>query len=194
MTPTQENSRKKIIFRYSLPLMKTFASVFFNKKYLQGKYFDKSLMGWRWVWRSLVWQKIFGFNRHVPWPVSPFITISNPENIEFDVNDINNFQTYGTYFQNFSAKIIIGKGTWIAPNVAIITANHDFQNLNRHISGEDVIIGKDCWIGINSVILPGVQLGNHTIVGAGSIVTKSFCEGNVMIAGNPAKMIKKLND
>ena len=43
---------------------------------------------------------------------------------------------------------------------------------------------------MNSVILPGVTLGNHTIVGAGSIVTKSFSEGNCIIAGNPAKKIR----
>ena len=45
---------------------------------------------------------------------------------------------------------------------------------------------------MNAVILPGVTLGDHTIVGAGSIVTKSFPEGYVVIAGNPAKIIRTL--
>ncbi|MDT4068951.1 type 8 capsular polysaccharide synthesis protein Cap8J, partial [Staphylococcus aureus] len=58
--------------------------------------------------------------------------------------------------------------------------------------GEDVKIGNYSWIGMNSVILPGVELGEHTIVGAGSVVTKSFPEGNVVIGGNPAKIIKKI--
>ncbi|MBO8759626.1 type 8 capsular polysaccharide synthesis protein Cap8J, partial [Staphylococcus aureus] len=57
---------------------------------------------------------------------------------------------------------------------------------------EDVKIGNYSWIGMNSVILPGVELGEHTIVGAGSVVTKSFPEGNVVIGGNPAKIIKKI--
>jgi len=56
----------------------------------------------------------------------------------------------------------------------------------------DVYIGDYCWIGANAVILLGVHLGPHTIVGAGSIVTKSFPEGYCVIAGNPAKIIKKL--
>lgn len=50
-------------------------------------------------------------------------------------------------------------------------------------------IGNDCFIGMNCVILPGVTLGDKTIVGAGSVVTKSFPEGNVVIVGNPAKKI-----
>jgi len=183
---------KKKIFLYILPLMKLTGSLFFEKQYLKGKYFDESLLGWKWLLRSILWQKILGFNRHIPWPVSPFIIISNPKNIEFDINDINNFQTFNNYFQNFKGKIYIGKGTWIGPNVGIITANHDPNDLDKHLEGKDVIIGKNCWIGMNSVILPGVKLGDHTLVGAGSIVTKSFPEGNVVIAGNPAKVIKKL--
>ncbi|RIM07161.1 acyltransferase, partial [Staphylococcus cohnii] len=71
-------------------------------------------------------------------------------------------------------------------------ANHDSNNLNDHLEGKDVRLGKNCWLGMNSVILPGVSLGDNTIVGAGSIVTKSFDEGNVVIAGNPAKIVKQL--
>ncbi|HDJ1512593.1 TPA: type 8 capsular polysaccharide synthesis protein Cap8J, partial [Staphylococcus aureus] len=72
------------------------------------------------------------------------------------------------------------------------TANHNIKNLKSHAPGEDVKIGNYSWIGMNSVILPGVELGEHTIVGAGSVVTKSFPEGNVVIGGNPAKVIKKI--
>ena len=52
-----------------------------------------------------------------------------------------------------------------------------------------IIIGDRCFIGLKCLLLPGVVLGERTIVGAGSVVTKSFPQGNVVIAGNPAKVI-----
>lgn len=106
---------------------------------------------------------------------------------------MNNFQRFGNYFQGGYGKIIIGKGTLIAPNVGIITGNHNPCKLDEHLSGKDVVIGERCWIGMNVVLMPGVVLGPITIVGAGSVVTKSFPEGNCVIAGNPAKIIKKLD-
>lgn len=166
---------------------------FFEKKYLRGKYFDSSLLGWRWLRRSIITQKIMGVNRHVPWPVSPRIIIQNAMNIEFHVDDMKNFQSFGCYFQNMSAKISLGKGTWIGPNVGIITSNHDPEDPDNHLPGEDVSIGSGCWVGMNSVILPGVSLGPNTTVGAGSVVTKSFPEGNCVVVGVPAKVIRRLN-
>lgn len=173
-------------------LFRLSASLFFDRKYLTGRHFDNSLTGWRWVWRSIWTQKLFGFGRHVPWPVSPFIVISRPENLVFDADDLNNFQTFGCYFQNFDAKILIGKGCYIAPNVGIITSNHDPRNPREHLAGQDVFLGQNCWIGMNSVILPGVVLGPNTVVGAGSVVTKSFAEGNCVLGGSPARLIRPL--
>jgi acetyltransferase-like isoleucine patch superfamily enzyme len=118
--------------------------------------------------------------------------VSKASNVYFDLDDLNNFQSFGVYFQCIDANIFIGKGTYIAPNVGIITSNHDPLDLGRHLPGEDIVIGEKCWIGMNSVILPGVRLGDRTIVGAGSVVTKSLPEGNCIIAGNPAKVIRKI--
>ena len=167
--------------------------IFYDKKYLTGRHFRADGVGWRWILRGVLWQKIFGFNRGVRWPVSSRIEVSNPDNIIFHPDDMQIFHTFGTYFQALDAKIIIGKGTWIAPNVGLITTNHNVYNLDEHIPGKDIIIGENCWIGMNAVILPGVQLGPHTIVAAGAVVTKSFLEGNCIIAGVPAKIIKKLD-
>jgi len=119
-------------------------------------------------------------------------SISDWRNIDFNIDDLNNFQSPGCYFQNFSAKIILGKGTYIAPNVGLITANHDLNDLDKHVIGKTIELGQNCWIGMNSVIMPGVILGDSTVVGAGSVVTKSFREGNIVIAGCPAKVIKEL--
>lgn len=129
-------------------------------------------------------------NLNSRFPVSCFTTVVNSENVYFDSNDLNNFQHFGCYYQAFG-KIYIGKGTYIAPNCGIITANHDYNgSLDDHMEPKDVRIGDNCWIGMNSMILPGVELKDNTIVGAGSVVTKSFDMGNIVIAGNPAKIIK----
>lgn len=139
-------------------------------------------------------QKFMGYDRWIPWPVSHRNMVDNYDNLIFDPDDLNNFQNSGCYYQcNYGAKIILGKGTWIAPNVGIITANHDVKNLDEHMTAKDVILGKDCWIGMNSVILPGVVLGDRTVVGAGSVVTKSFTEGHYVIAGNPARILKQID-
>jgi len=172
----------------------TFLSVFFDRKYLRGRHFEDRYSGYLWAFKGILYQKILRFNSHVPWPMTPLSTISKPENIEFHPDDLNNFQSPGCYFQNSKAKIYIGRGTYIGPNVGIITANHKIHNLDEYEDGKDVVIGKNCWIGMNSVILPGVKLGDRTIVGAGSVVTKSFPEGNCVIVGVPARIIRKLGE
>ena len=148
-------------------------------------------IGWGWAiadFNARVWLKV---NNGVPFPISPRNHINNPENIYFDPNDLLIFQGQGKYFQAVNAPIHIGKGCYIADNVGIITTNHDIYNLKKHVDGKAVYIGDFSWVGMNSMILPGVILGDHTIVGAGSVVTKSFPEGYCVIAGNPAKIIKK---
>ena len=186
-------NRKETLFRiFIVPIVKLISPLFFDKKYLKGRHFDNGISGWFWVCRSILWQKIFGFNHQIPWPVSPFIVISNPNNIVFHVDNLDNFQQFGNYFQNLYGKITIGHGTYIAPNVGIITTNHDPKDLDCYLEPKDVVIGENCWIGMNSMLLPGVHLGNSVIVGAGSVVTKSFDADNIIIAGNPAKVIKNM--
>jgi len=182
----------KYLYRKLLPSIIAILSFFYEKKYLRGRWFENSTVGLKWAFKGILWQKIFGINRHIPWPVSPFIEISKSTNILFDPDDLNNFQGKGNYFQNFNGKIHIGKGTYIAMNVGIITSNHNVDNLDDHMPGQDVIIGASCWLGMNSIILPGITLGEKTIVGAGSVVTKSFPEGHCIIVGNPAKLSRKL--
>lgn len=179
---------KKIV----ISTLKMFCGLFFSKQYLQGRWFDNSYQGWIWCLQGIIIQKILRINAHCPFPLSPRIKISNFKHIFFHPDNLDNFHGMGNYYQCEHACIFIGHGTYIAPNVGIITANHDLYNLDKHTQGKDVIIGDNCWIGINSTVLPGVILGNRTIVGAGSVVSKSFPNGNCVLAGNPARVIRQL--
>jgi hypothetical protein len=181
----------KKVFRVVIaPVIRGLGLLFYDRRYLTGRHFDKSLAGYLMVWKGIWLQKVLGFNRKAPWPMGPFSHISNPKNLEFHPDDLNNFWTFGCYFQNIDAKIRIGRGTYIAPNVGLITSNHDPDDLEKHLPGQDVVLGEKCWIGMNSVILPGVILGPNTVVAAGAVVTKSFPEGNVVLGGVPAKLIR----
>jgi len=184
---------RRALVAITLPLVKLICRLVFGGKYLRGRHFAGSNAGWRWAWRSVWLQKVLGFNRHVPWPISPFQRVLHPESIEFDPDDLNNFQSPGCYFSNANGgRIVIGKGTYIAPNVGIITTNHDPAEPDRHLKPRDVIIGRKCWLGMNSVILPGVELGDHTVVAAGSVVGRSFPKGHVVLVGVPARVRQAL--
>lgn len=87
----------------------------------------------------------------------------------------------------------IGDYTNLGPNVGIISANHNFLDNEAMDQAGPIIIGRHCWLGKDANILPGVILGDFTIVGAGAIVTRSFTEGYCVLAGNPARKIKELN-
>ena len=93
------------------------------------------------------------------------------------------------------AKVTIGSNVFFAPNVQLYTANHPLQaELRKTLENAlPITIGDDCWIGGNAVILPGVSIGNGCVIGAGSVVTKDIPD-NSLAVGNPAKVIKKLNE
>lgn len=174
-----------------------FALFFYQKKYLTGRWFRGKLgglcaSGWVWVTHDAVARILLRQNTEARFPVSPNIRILCPENIRFNPDDLNNFQSSGIYFQAIG-RITIGKGTYIAPNVGLITSNHVIGDLDAHEPPEPITLGEGCWLGMNSVVLPGVTLGDGVVVGAGAVVTKSFPEGHCVIAGNPARKIKDLS-
>lgn len=89
-------------------------------------------------------------------------------------------------------RVFVGDYVEIGPNCVIISGNHSLAN-QEEVVRKETILGDYCWIASSCNILAGVVLGPRTIVGAGSVVTKSFPDGYCVIAGNPAKVIKTIN-
>ena len=138
--------------------------------------------------RCWFFQKILGFNRKAYWPVHFRSTINMYKNIYVGIGSAPGLSP-GCYIQGIG-KIYIGNFVGIGPNVGILSGTHQIFDLRKY-KQDTVIIGDYCWIGMGSVILPGVELGEYTIVQAGSVVKDSFLEGYCVIGGNPAKLIKK---
>ncbi|RNA36045.1 maltose acetyltransferase [Brachionus plicatilis] len=92
-------------------------------------------------------------------------------------------------------EIRIGKGTFLAPNVHLYTAGHPVDPIKRRTQefGKPIQIGRDCWIGGNVIILPGITIGDGVTIGAGSVVTKDIDSFSVVV-GNPARVIRKLEE
>ncbi len=92
--------------------------------------------------------------------------------------------------------IYIGDYTMIGPNVTIATAGHPILPELRKKAyqyNSPVHIGKNCWIGAGVVILPGVSIGDNTVIGAGSIVTKDI-PADVVAVGNPCKVLREIGE
>jgi len=124
------------------------------------------------------------------------VIVRPPFICDYGVNIIleeNVFINYGAYILD-ACEVRIGEGTMLGPCVHIYSADHpkDLEARRRFAcTGKAVTIGKNVWIGGNSMILPGITVGDGAIIGAGSVVTKDV-EPMTVVAGNPAKFIRKL--
>lgn len=87
--------------------------------------------------------------------------------------------------------ITIEDGVMIGPNVSIVTDNHNLDN-RMVLSCMPVHIGKNAWIGVGAIILPGVTIGENAVVAAGAVVTKDVA-ANTIVGGNPAKLLKTID-
>jgi len=105
------------------------------------------------------------------------------------------------YF-NFNATMVddthiyIGDYTMLGPNVVIATAGHPILPELREKALQfnlPVHIGKNCWLGAGVIVLPGVTIGDNTVIGAGSVVTKDI-PANVVAVGNPCKVLREINE
>ncbi len=117
------------------------------------------------------------------------VIFGKPEDVSIGVSVIIN--DYVVIQACEGAKVIIGDGVHISYGAKIITGGLDFNSdnssFNGHIS-KSIKIGKNSWLGANSLILPGVTIGENAVIAAGTVVTKDV-DHNVVVAGVPAKPI-----
>ncbi len=104
------------------------------------------------------------------------------------------------FFANFDCVILdvcevkIGENCFVGPGVHIYTATHPIDPLERIAGrefGKPVTVGDNCWIGGRAIINPGVAIGHNVVIASGAVVTKNIPD-HVVIAGNPARIIKRI--
>ena len=103
------------------------------------------------------------------------------------------FVNYQAWIEN---NVVIGKNCNIAYKVTFCTSTHIIGDNTRRAGAsmsDEIKVGDGTWIGANALILPGIHIGSGCIIGAGSVVTKD-CIDNGVYAGNPAMLIRKLDD
>ncbi|WP_128331511.1 sugar O-acetyltransferase [Apibacter sp. HY039] len=88
--------------------------------------------------------------------------------------------------------ITLEDGVFVGPNVNIITENHsEIPELRSNVYAKPILVKSNAWIGAAAILLPGVTIGENSIVAAGSVVTKDVPDSTI-VAGNPAKIIRKI--
>lgn len=113
-----------------------------------------------------------------------------------------NIEVGKNFFANYNcmildvAKVVIGDNCQMAPNVAIYTAGHPVHPVSRNSAyeyGKEVTVGDNVWFGGNTVVCPGVHIGDNVVIGAGSVVTRDIPDWCIA-AGNPCRVIRKITE
>lgn len=101
---------------------------------------------------------------------------------------------------NARSGVTIGDNVTLSHGSQIISTGYDVEHWmntgeKKHIENTPIHIGNHCWLGANAIILPGVKItGEYVLIGAGAVVTKDITESKVLVAGNPARIIKHYDD
>lgn len=157
--------------------------------FLKGLFYKRRLMGsYGLIFVNFIFQRIFRINSKCKYTVHYTSHIGFPANLKLNGEGPERSLAIspGCYLQAKNG-IEIGEGTIWGPGVKVISANHGGKDFAKLGEGKPIKIGKNCWLASNAVVLPEVELGDNTIVGASAVVTKSYPEGNVTLLGIPAR-------
>jgi maltose O-acetyltransferase len=163
---------------------------FFIKWFLRTKVFfilKKIARGWRYsLWKA----RLGSFGRASV--IHPHVVILFPENVYIG----NNVGIAEFVHIRGAGGVYIGDDSLIATHATITSVTHDTEVLDGYFRNtsklEPVVIGKNVWIGSGAIILPGVNIGEGSIVGAGSVITHDV-PSHVIVVGAPGRIIKQLD-
>lgn len=121
----------------------------------------------------------------------------------FHANWSGKFAHFGHHiYANFNltmmddSAIYVGNYVMFGPNVTLAAGTHPIDPVSRKKAGQynlPVHIKDNVWIGANAVVIPGVTIGENSVIGAGSVVTKDI-PANVVAVGNPCRILREIND
>lgn len=141
---------------------------------------------------NFIFQRLFRINASIKTQVH-FTSTFIGNNLFFDKKDLDCRVSFavsgGLYIQSLNG-VYFGRNVLLAPGVKIISANHSLDYSREAEKSPPIKIGDHVWLGANVIVLPGVEIGDGCVVAAGSVVTRSFLENKIIIAGNPARKIK----
>lgn len=140
-------------------------------------------------------QKFFKIGRDVSIDSNARIDVYKTKDVIPQLKIANNVMISFNFTALVTTSLVIDENVLIASNVFITTENHGINPelgpyINQQLVSGDVYIKRNVWIGEKVIILPGVTVGEYSIIGAGSIVTKNIPPYSIA-CGNPAKVIKK---
>ena len=133
-------------------------------------------------------QKILRINGRVPWPTHFTSRILYHRNIRIKNNAPLGMSSC-CYIQARNG-IIAGNNVLLGPGVGLVSANHDMEDYGRWVDAPPIRIGDNVWIGMNTVVLPGVQIGSNVVIASNSCVNCDI-PPNSIAAGTPCRVIRE---
>lgn len=133
-------------------------------------------------------QKILRINGSVQWPVHFTSRVLFKKRIQVGKRSCPGINS-GCYVQGRGG-IIIGNNLRMGPGVGLISANHDLDDYDKWVDKGPIVIGNNVWLGMNVVVLAGVQIGDNVVIAANSVVNKNI-PSNCIAGGSPCRVIKQ---